>query len=126
MVKDIAVVILNWNGINHLKEFLPSVVKYSNSNIASIVLVDNASTDESVSFVQENYPSIQIIINQKNGGFAKGYNDGLKNLKAKYFLLLNSDVEVTPNWLEPLYHKMESSASIAACQPKILDYKNKK
>jgi hypothetical protein len=125
MVKDIAVVILNWNGINHLKEFLPSVVEHTNSNLANIVLVDNASTDASVIFVKENYPDIQIIINDKNGGFAKGYNDGLKLLKHKYFLLLNSDVEVTPHWLEPLFQKMESSLSIAACQPKILDYKNK-
>jgi GT2 family glycosyltransferase len=125
MIKDIAVVILNWNGLNHLKEFLPSVVAHTNKKIANIVIIDNASTDKSVSFIKETYPFINIVVNQSNGGFAKGYNDGLKHIKAKYFLLLNSDVEVSPYWLEPLYYKMESSENIAACQPKILDYKNK-
>ena len=125
MLKDVAVVILNWNGINHLKEFLPSVIQHTNAQLADIVMIDNASTDESVLFIQNNYPSVKIIINKKNGGFAKGYNDGLKEIEAKYFLLLNSDVEVTAGWLEPLYHKMESSDTIGACQPKILDYKNK-
>lgn len=125
MVKDVAVVILNWNGVNHLKEFLPSVLNCTNSSIADIYVIDNASTDYSIKFIQENYPTIKIIINSKNGGFAKGYNDGLKQVNAKYYLLLNSDVEVTAGWLEPLYAKMESVPSIAACQPKILDYKNK-
>jgi GT2 family glycosyltransferase len=125
MIKDVAVVILNWNGINHLKEFLPSVIQNTNTELADIWVIDNASSDESVLFLKEHYPSIKLVINDKNGGFAKGYNDGLKYITAKYYLLLNSDVEVTPLWLEPLYHKMESSSKIAACQPKILDYKNK-
>jgi GT2 family glycosyltransferase len=124
-MKDVAVVILNWNGINHLKEFLPSVVSYTNDSFAQIYLIDNASTDESVRFVAENYPQIIIVVNKSNGGFAKGYNDGLKQISAKYYLLLNSDVEVTANWLEPLYQMMEISPNIAACQPKVLDYKNK-
>jgi len=125
MIKDVAVVILNWNGIKHLKEFLPSVVDNTNVEIADIWVVDNASTDNSVSFLNEYYPQINIIKNDSNGGFAKGYNDGLKRISAKYYLLLNSDVEVTTNWLEPLYNKMESSDKIAACQPKVMDYKNK-
>ena len=125
IIKDVAVVILNWNGINHLKEFLPSVVNHTNNNIADVWVIDNASTDESIQFLKVNYPGIKIIVNKQNGGFAKGYNDGLKHIEAKYYLLLNSDVEVTAQWLEPLYQKMESSKNIAACQPKILDYKNK-
>jgi len=125
MIKDVAVVILNWNGVNHLKEFLPSVIKNTNSVLADIWVIDNASTDNSLVFLKENYPEIKTILNIVNGGFAKGYNDGLKHIEAKYYLLLNSDVEVTANWLEPLYQKMESAKNIAACQPKILDYKNK-
>lgn len=125
MIKNVAVVILNWNGLNHLSEFLPSVIAHTNTDIADIWVIDNASTDESVAFIKLNYPSIKIIVNQSNGGFAKGYNDGLKYINAKYYLLLNSDVEVTPMWLEPLYYKMEANKLIAACQPKILDYKNK-
>lgn len=125
MIKDVAVVILNWNGINHLKEFLPSVVKYSNDSIADIWVIDNASSDDSVSFLKSNYPKVKIVVNETNGGFAKGYNDGLKQIEARYFILLNSDVEVTPAWIEPLYNKMQSNEIIAACQPKILDYKNK-
>jgi GT2 family glycosyltransferase len=124
-MKDIAVVILNWNGLNHLKEFLPSVVSYTNALIADIYIIDNASTDESVQFIKDSYPTISIVVNDQNGGFAKGYNDGLKHIKAKYYLLLNSDVEVTAGWLEPLYHKMEASLNVAACQPKIMDYKRK-
>ncbi|MFN7690848.1 MAG: glycosyltransferase family 2 protein [Bacteroidota bacterium] len=125
MSKEVAVVILNWNGIGHLKEFLPSVVKNTSDELAEIVVVDNASTDESVAYLKTAYPRITTIINPQNGGFAKGYNDGLKFVEAKYYVLLNSDVEVTPGWIEPLYHKMESSSRIAACQPKVLDYKNK-
>jgi len=125
MIKDVAVVILNWNGFNHLQKFLPSVVKHTNNFVADIYVVDNASTDESVEFIKTTYPQIKVICNDKNGGFAKGYNDGLKLIEAKYFLLLNSDVELTAQWLEPLYQKMESSPITAACQPKILDYKNK-
>ena len=125
MNKDVAVVILNWNGVKHLEEFLPSVIQHTNSSIADIFVIDNASTDNSVAFLNEKYPSVKIVQNSSNGGFAKGYNDGLKNIQAKYYVLLNSDVEVSSFWLEPLYKKMESSPEIAACMPKILDYKNK-
>ena len=88
MLKDVAVVILNWNGLNHLKEFLPSVVKHTNEKIADIIIIDNASTDSSVLYINETYPFIRVIINRSNGGFAKGYNDGLQLIDAKYFLLL--------------------------------------
>lgn len=125
MSKDVAVVILNWNGVKHLEEFLPSVINHTNSSIADIYVIDNASTDTSITFLNEKYPSIKVVQNSSNGGFAKGYNDGLKHIKAKYYLLLNSDVEVGPFWLEPLYERMELYSDIAACQPKILDYKNK-
>jgi GT2 family glycosyltransferase len=125
MKKDVAVVILNWNGIGHLKEFLPSVIKNTSDDLAEIVLIDNASSDESVSYLRATYPNIRLVINPQNGGFAKGYNDGLKYVDSKYYVLLNSDVAVIPGWLEPLHTAMERNAQIAACQPKVLDYKNK-
>ena len=96
----IAVVILNWNGRKLLEEFLPSVVAYSHQ--AKIYLADNASTDDSVDYVHKNFPTIQILQNSKNGGYAKGYNDALKRLDEELFLLLNNDVAVTTNWLEPI------------------------
>jgi len=121
---EIAVVILNYNGEKFLKDFLPSVV--SNSKEATIYVVDNCSTDNSVSFLKDNYPEIKLIINQENGGFAKGYNDGLKFIKADYYVLLNSDIEVSPNWIMPCVQLMEDDESIAGVQPKILSYHNKK
>ena len=123
-MKKVAVVILNWNGKRHLEQFLPSVVKY-NPHIAEIIVADNASTDDSVAFVEKNFPSISIIKNNENGGFSKGYNDALKQVKTEYYVLLNSDVEVTENWIESIIEIMDKDKSIAACQPKILDFKNK-
>lgn len=125
MPKKIAVVILNWNGVDHLKTYLPSVLAYSNPQLADIYVIDNNSTDNSIAFLEQHYPSIKLVINAANGGFAKGYNDGLKHIDASYYILLNSDVEVTPNWIEPLLANMEANPDWAACQPKILDYKNK-
>lgn len=113
---DLAIVILNWNGKRFLEQFLPSVVAHSAPH--RIVVADNASTDDSVAFVQQTYPGIEIVINEQNGGFAKGYNDALKNVKADFYLLLNSDVEVTEGWLEPLL-KMTEDPKLAGCQPKI-------
>jgi len=121
---EIAVVILNYNGENFLKEFLPSVI--SNSNEATIYVVDNCSTDNSVQLLQNDFPEIKLVINKENGGFAKGYNDGLKNICADYYVLLNSDIEVTPNWILPCVNLMENDKSIAGVQPKILAYHNKK
>ena len=121
--KDIAVVILNWNGQQWLEKFLPIVIE--KSSMANIYIADNASTDNSVNFIGDNFPSVKIIHNQLNEGYAKGYNDALKDLKEKYFVLLNSDIEVTDNWIEPIINLMEENSNISACQPKILDYNNK-
>lgn len=119
----VAVVILNFNGRNFLEKFLPSVTSYSVNH--TIVVADNNSTDDSVSFVKSYYPTVTIVQNPVNTGFAQGYNDALKHVKATYYVLLNSDVEVTPNWIENVIELMDSDPTIAACQPKILDYNNK-
>jgi hypothetical protein len=115
----IAIVILNWNGEILLERYLPSVVAHSED--ADIYVADNASTDGSISFVSEKYPSINIIRNTENGGFAKGYNDALVNVDADIFCLLNSDVEVTPNWLQPITEAFLNLKDVAIIQPKILD-----
>lgn len=120
----VAVVILNWNGKDWLEKFLPSVVKYS-ASLARIVVADNASTDDSVHFLDQYYPEIIQIKNPENGGYAKGYNQALSQLDDDYFVLLNSDVEVSENWLEPMIRLMESQKDIAACQPKIRSYYQK-
>jgi GT2 family glycosyltransferase len=121
----VAVVILNWNGKKFLEKFLPSVIQ-CNSPYAQVIVADNASTDDSVSFLTTNYPQIKIVKNSVNGGFAKGYNDALKLVEAEYYVLLNSDVEVTPGWMDSIIKLMDSDKSIAVCQPKIKDYNNKK
>ncbi len=119
----VAVVILNWNGADFLQQFLPSVVAHSDG--AELWVIDNASTDNSVAFLREQYPSVQIVQNEQNGGFAKGYNDGLKSISAELYVLLNSDIEVTPGWLDPICSLMEQQPEIAACQPKVKSYANK-
>jgi len=119
----VAVVILNWNGKDLLEKFLPSVVSFSEE--ANIYVADNASTDDSVFYVSEKFPSIKIIQNKVNGGYAKGYNDALKSLSEDIFVLLNSDVQVTENWLQPILSEFEKDNSVVAAQPKILDFKNK-
>ncbi len=119
----IAVVILNWNGKQLLEQFLPSVIKYSPE--AEIYVADNASTDDSVVFVKDHFSQVKIIQNKINGGFAKGYNDALKYVEEDIFILLNSDVEVTPNWLPPLIAEFEKDPEVAALQPKILDYRKR-
>jgi len=119
----IAVVILNWNGIKLLEQFLPSVINYSPE--AAIYVADNASTDASVAFVKSNFPSVQIIQNSENFGFAEGYNEALKRIDAEYYALINSDIEVTSNWLQPIISLFESEPNTAIIQPKIRDFKNK-
>ncbi|RZL42253.1 MAG: glycosyltransferase family 2 protein [Pedobacter sp.] len=121
---SVAVVILNWNGRNYLERFLPSVCKSSYSNL-QIIVADNASTDDSVSFLKQYYPQIEIIINDKNYGFAEGYNQALAKVTADYFVLLNSDVEVPENWIKPVIDVMQSNDKIAAAQPKIKWQQNK-
>lgn len=122
-LKDIAVVILNWNGKALLEQFLPLVVAYSND--AQIYIADNASTDDSVAFVSANFPNVSIIQNSENGGYAKGYNDALKHIKTPLLCLLNSDIEVTENWLLPILKEFNTAKDTAIIQPKILDYKAK-
>ena len=119
----IAVVILNWNGKELLEKFLPSVVAYSKE--ATIYVADNASTDNSVAFVKANYPEIKIIANTENGGYAKGYNQALQHVEEDIFCLLNSDIEVSKNWLTPILSEFQTNPKTAIIQPKILDYKNK-
>ncbi|MBA6151486.1 glycosyltransferase family 2 protein [Gelidibacter maritimus] len=121
--KEIAVVILNWNGRALLEKFLPSVLKYSET--AAIYVADNASTDDSVSFLKMNYPSVKIIQNQENGGYAKGYNDALKYVDEELLCLLNSDIEVTKDWLLPIVTLFNTEPETAIIQPKILDFNNK-
>ncbi len=122
-MKRIAVVILNWNGKSWLEKFLPTVLKYSES--AQIYVVDNASTDDSVLFLENNFPSVKVIQNAQNSGFAGGYNEGLKQVKEEIYCLLNSDVEVTEGWLEPVLNLFQKNQEIAAIQPKILSYDKK-
>ncbi len=119
----IAVVILNWNGKALLEQFLPSVITHSKP--ATVYVVDNASTDDSVTFLKQHFPQVQCIQNKTNGGYAKGYNDALKHVDADVFCLLNSDVEVTPNWLSSIISTFKEDTNVAIVQPKILDFKNK-
>jgi len=123
MDKKIAVVILNWNGAKLLEQFLPSVVAYSDE--ANIYVADNASTDNSIAVIKEQFPSVQIIQNEGNFGFAMGYNVALQNVEEPYYALVNSDIEVTENWLSPILSIFDNELSTGIIQPKILDYKNK-
>lgn len=120
----VAVVILNWNGVKYLKQFLPSVLASTWPGL-EIVIGDNASADDSISFIKENYPAIRIIQNDKNYGFTGGYNRVLSQVNADYYILLNSDVEVTPGWIEPVISLMESDEQIAAAAPKLLSFAQK-
>ena len=119
----IAVVILNWNGKKLLEKFLPGIVEFS--KIASVYVADNASTDDSVLFVKNNFPTVTIIENSGNFGFAKGYNQALKYVDADIYALINSDVEVTENWLIPMIKTFADEPATAIIQPKILDFNNK-
>lgn len=121
---SVAVVILNWNGKQLLSDFLPGVIKSRYANL-QLVVGDNASTDGSVDYVRTNFPDIQVIVNDHNYGFAEGYNRILKQVSADYYVLLNSDVEVPENWIEPVIKAMEADSRIAAAQPKIKWQKNK-
>lgn len=120
MSASVAVVILNYNGTNHLREFLPSVISFSGEH--EIIVIDNASTDDSVSFLKQHYPQIKIIQNPFNLGYSGGYDLGLKQLQHDYFILLNSDVETRPGWIDPCIEMMENDSAIAAVQPKIKSF----
>ncbi|MBL7841694.1 MAG: glycosyltransferase family 2 protein [Cyclobacteriaceae bacterium] len=122
MVKT-AVVILNFNGEKFLREFLPVVLRYTGN--AKIVVADNASTDLSIDVVKQKFPTVELILLSNNYGFCGGYNRALKQVEAEYYVLLNSDVEVTPGWLEPLVTLLDQNPQVAAVQPKILAYNDK-
>ena len=121
--KKIAVVILNWNGQKLLEQFLPSVILYSNE--AVVYVADNASTDDSISFVKNKFPTVKIIENKDNYGYAKGYNEALKFVEEEIYALINSDIEVTENWLQPIIETFDNEVNTVIIQPKILDFKNK-
>ncbi len=120
----VSVVILNYNGRSFLEQFLPSVIRHTPESY-EIIVADNASTDDSLAFLESAYPSVRVIRNNKNGGFSQGYNDSLKQVNAEYYVLLNSDVEVTEGWCEPVIHAMSKDPRIAAAQPKIKSFQDR-
>ena len=124
MVKT-AIVILNWNTKNHLETFLPFLVKYSNLSDVKIIVADNASTDDSIIFLKTNYPDIGLILLDQNYGFAEGYNRALEQVQSEYYVILNSDIEVTENWLQPLIGLLETNPEIAVAMPKLKSYYNR-
>jgi GT2 family glycosyltransferase len=124
-MKKTAVVILNWNGRKLLEQFLPSVAEYTSREDIEIVVADNYSTDNSVDFLEKKYPAVKLILLDKNYGFAEGYNRALSQLEADYFVLLNSDVEVTEDWLYPLIDYLDENKEVVAVQPKILAQRSK-
>lgn len=115
----VAIVILNWNGAKMLSTYLPSVINYSRDE-AEIFVADNASTDDSMSWLSKHYPMVKQIVLDRNWGFAEGYNKALGHIDAEYYILLNSDIEVTHHWLTPLIEFMDAHPQVAACQPKLL------
>lgn len=123
-MKRTAVVILNWNGRQHLEQFLPSVVAHTPQQVR-IIVADNGSTDNSVAFIAQHYPAIEIIRLERNYGFAEGYNRALEQVDAEFFILLNSDVEVTAGWVEPLVATLTNNRSVAAVAPKLRSYGNR-
>ena len=120
----VAIVILNWNGEKFLERFLPTVIDKTNQQQAEIYVIDNSSSDNSLKLLREKFSMVKIVYLDKNYGFAEGYNKGLSEIKAEYYLLLNSDVEVSDNWLSPLLKKMDSDKNIAVCGPKLLDFQH--
>lgn len=124
-MKKISVVILNWNGVEMLRQFLPSVLQYSTREGVEICVADNASTDASREVLRTEFPTVRLLELDRNYGFAEGYNRALAQVEAEYVVLLNSDVEVSPHWLEPLRNYMDAHPDAAACQPKLLSQRNK-
>lgn len=120
MANEVAIVILNYNGMHFLEKFLPSVLRHSKDH--RVIVADNASTDDSVHFLQKSFPEVELLLMEQNSGFAGGYNEALKMVHAEYYLLLNSDVEVTPGWIDPMLNLLKNNGAIAACQPKVLSY----
>lgn len=125
MSKKVAVIILNWNGVNFLSQFLKSVVDNTSSTLADIIVADNGSTDASIEYIQANFPSVQVIEFDKNYGFTGGYNRAIAAIEHEYCVLLNSDVEVTSGWLDLLTTEMDANLNVGACMPKIISYYDK-
>lgn len=125
-MKKVAVVILNWNGLDLMKEFLPSICAHTPTDIADVVVADNGSTDGSVEWLKRNHPDVVLLEMEENHGYARGYNLAIKKLPYPYVVLLNSDVEASPDWLTPLFDFCESHPDVGACQPKLLAYRDKK
>ena len=121
----VSIVILNWNGSGMLKRYLPVLLHHSDMADVEVVVADNNSSDDSVELVRRDFPTVRLICLDKNYGFAKGYNMALRQIESEYFVLLNSDVEVTRDWLMPLASYMDAHPDVAACQPKLRDWKNK-
>ena len=119
-VKPVAVIILNWNGEKLLRRYLHSVAANTNPDIAEIIVADNGSTDGSLAFIRENFPQVKVMAFDTNHGFAGGYNLALAQIANEFTVLLNSDVETPPGWIEPLYQTMRENPETGACQPKIL------
>lgn len=123
-MKQVSVIILNWNGNKLLREYLPSVVQYSNQDIAEVVVADNGSTDDSLKILQSEFPSVRVIPLNENHGFAKGYNLAIEQISTPYCILLNDDVRVTEHWIEPMFEYIETHPKIGALQPKLLSDRN--
>ena len=123
-MEKLAIVILNWNGAQMLRQYLPSVLRYSRDE-ATVYVADNASTDDSVPMLQAHFPDVKLILLDQNWGFAEGYNKALAQVEAEYYLLLNSDIEVTHHWLTPLIEFLDTHDDVAACQPKLLSMANR-
>ena len=123
-MEKLAIVILNWNGAAMMRQYLPTVLEHSRQE-ATVYVADNASTDDSLELLRRDFPEVRLIVLDKNWGFAEGYNKALRQIDAEYYLLLNSDIEVTPHWLTPLLHYMDTHTDVAACQPKLLSIYNK-
>ncbi|MDY4528732.1 MAG: glycosyltransferase, partial [Parabacteroides sp.] len=125
-MKKIAIVILNWNGQQLMEQFLPSVLAHSPAELAEVVVADNGSTDGSIAMLQAKFPMVRRIVFEQNWGFAEGYNKALEQIDTPYTVLLNSDVEVTEGWLNAPLAAMEQDEQLAAVQPKIRAYRDKR
>lgn len=124
-MKKAAVIILNWNGLKLLQKFLPSVCQHTSPQLADVIVADNGSEDDSLSWIKENYPEVRTLVFPCNYGYADGYNRAIQALDYEYVVLLNSDVEVTPGWIEPLVGYCDKNPDVAACQPKLKSYLQK-
>lgn len=124
-MKKTAVIILNWNGRKLLEQFLPTVLKHTSAKCFEVIVADNGSGDDSVSWMQQTHPSVRLLTFDHNYGFAEGYNKAISEVESDYVVLLNSDIETTAGWLTTLYNYMEANPDVVACQPKVLSYRQR-